>query len=496
MRSIIWQPTLWRPATFWSLTATLALVGSQLAAQGLPPAPPGLIAAPSLPADLRSSSEDPFIDDVPIPIAEDEFEQAERIPAPNSSEIPDDPDAASPFDHGLETQYETGGGCSQCQCETCCCDDATEQTFFFPQYWPIKLRGWLNGGYMGNMQNPPSRFHGPYNAVDRNEIMGSQAYLIAEANLPADDSFGFGARVDVLYGEDYLLAQSVGMEVRSDGTPRWNTNEFYGLALPQLYGQVGTNNFNLKLGHFYSIVGYEGIQAPDNFFYSKSYSYQFAGPFTHWGGLLSWKPTERLEVQGGLTNGWNTLDRSSDRLGYLLGVKFTHESFWVSLAATTGDEFNNVAGRPGLAPDYANRTRYSAIVGLQLTEKLEWVVHHWYGFQQNGVPGGVNADWWGIDQYIYYTINDQWKAAVRLEWFHDQDGTRLGLNRPSNPNKPPFGGQVYSASLGVNWTPHPNFILRPEVRSDWYDPNFGGLPYDDGTKSHQFLIGMDGIVKF
>jgi hypothetical protein len=381
-----------------------------------------------------------------------------------------------------------------------------EQTYLFPQYWPVRLRGWLDGGYMGNTRRPASRFHGPYNAVDRDEIMGNQAYLIAEAGeIPTNGCWGVGARADVLYGEDFFLAQSIGMETRDDGANRWNTNEFYGLALPQAYGEVGNDKINFKLGHFYSIVGYEGVQSVGNFFYSHAYSYQFAGPFTHWGGLLTWNVTDRLSVQGGVTNGWDALDRTTDRPGFLGGVKYQHESFWASAAVTTGDEINNAAGLPGLAPEFANRTRYSTLLGLYLTEKIEYVFHHWYGFQANGAPGAApvgaagvprNAEWWGIDQYLYYTINCKWKVGFRGEWFYDQDGTRLGLNRPSNPNNPPLAGTIYSVALGLNYAPHENFVFRPEIRADFYDPISGGLPFDDGTRVNQLMVGVDGIVKF
>ena len=73
--------------------------------------------------------------------------------------------------------------------------------------------------------------------------------------------------------------------------PKWNSSQYYGLALPQAYGEIGNNVVSAKLGHFYSIVGYEGVQAANNFFYSHAYSYQFAGPFTHWGGIGTWQVT-------------------------------------------------------------------------------------------------------------------------------------------------------------------------------------------------------------
>ena len=85
-------------------------------------------------------------------------------------------------------------------------------------------------------------------------------------------------------------------------------------------------------------------------------------------------------------------------------------------------------------------------MGLPLTCRLEYVFHHWLGVQQDGVSRGDTAYWYGVDQYLYYTINDCWKAGARFEWFRDEDGTRVGLNRPSNLNNVPYMGDFYSLS--------------------------------------------------
>ncbi|MFM7243958.1 MAG: hypothetical protein ACKO40_07245, partial [Planctomycetaceae bacterium] len=54
--------------------------------------------------------------------------------------------------------------------------------------------GWLDGGFVGNFGVPPSKFNGPYNAVDRaNEAMMNQTYIIAERTLPTDGSNGIGS---------------------------------------------------------------------------------------------------------------------------------------------------------------------------------------------------------------------------------------------------------------------------------------------------------------
>lgn len=357
-----------------------------------------------------------------------------------------------------------------------------------------EFSGWLNGGFMGNFSSPASRFNGPYNAVDRsNEPMLNQLYLIAERGLPRSGT-GWGARADFLFGQDYLLAQSVGIERRQDGSPRWN-NEHYGVAIPQAFVTVGSQAFNVQAGHFYSVVGYEGLTAPSNFFYSKSYSYQFAGPFTHWGAQANWKANRNWTIQTGLHNGWDAFDRTTDRMGFIGRVRYdsTSTGAWTSFAITTGDETNNLAGLP-IATDFTNRTRYSWIASLPVTCRTEYVFHHWLGFQEQGAAGGERADWYGIDQYLVHTLNDRWKVGGRFEWFRDEEGTRVGLNRPSNPNNPPFTGNFYSATLGLSYAPCSHFIVRPECRFDWFDGQ--GQPFDDGSDDFQSTAGFDAIWMF
>ncbi|MDG2013092.1 MAG: outer membrane beta-barrel protein, partial [Pirellulaceae bacterium] len=276
---------------------------------------------------------------------------------------------------------------------------------------PFKLRGWIDAGAVWNTDEPSSKFNGPYNAVDRsNEPMLNQIYLIGEKSLPCY-GVGVGGRIDILYGEDFFLAESAGLERRDDGSPHWNP-EYYGLAIPQAYVSLGNEVANLQIGHFYSIVGYESVMAPENFFYSKAYSYQFAGPFTHWGVQTNLKLNRAWDVQLGLTNGWDALDRNDDQIGYIGKVRYENQStgIWTSVAATTGDEFNNPAGL-AITEASTNRTRYSWLVGLPLTCRTEYVFHHWYGKQKEGAVGGGDARWYGIDQYLYHTINCRWKAG-------------------------------------------------------------------------------------
>ncbi|HEX7765354.1 MAG TPA: outer membrane beta-barrel protein, partial [Nitrospira sp.] len=133
----------------------------------------------------------------------------------------------------------------------------------FPESWPISIRGWVDGGYTFNGSSPTSHFNGPYNAVDRDRPQMNQLYLIVEKTLRGTSGIDIGGRVDAMYGYDYFLTQSNGLERNQSGTPKWN-HEQHGLALPQMYAEAGNQTFSVKAGHFYTIIGYEGVPAPAN----------------------------------------------------------------------------------------------------------------------------------------------------------------------------------------------------------------------------------------
>jgi hypothetical protein len=253
----------------------------------------------------------------------------------------------------------------------------------------------------------------------------------------------------------------------------------------------------LKMGHFYTIVGYESVQAANNFFYSHAYSYQFAGPFTQWGGLASGQLNDNWQTQFGVVNGWNTLTGPPNRVNFLASFKYTSDAkdWWSSFAIITGDQNDNPANLPGVNGANTNRTRYSFIISKQLSSRAEYVFHQWLGSQVQGEPGGGTALWYGIDQYLYYRLNERWRLGTRFEWFRDEDGTRVGLTEPSNPNMAPLPGSYTSWTVGANWTPSDsNLMLRPELRWDNYTGT--ARPFDDGHKTYQLLLGLDAIVQF
>ena len=69
-----------------------------------------------------------------------------------------------------------------------------------------------------------------------------------------------------------------------------------------------------------------------------------------------------------------------------------------------------------------------------------------------------------------------------------------GAHCSGNPNLAPFAGSFYSLTSGVNYYPHPNVTIRPEIRYDWFTG--GQNPYNDGQKDNQVLVAINAYLQF
>lgn len=407
----------------------------------------------------------------------------------------------------------------------CCRCEGEEAWTLFPQDGCVKVYGWLAQGFYHNPRNPvnPSAGLGnlPLSFVQRNdEYILNQLYGVVEKTTEADDcSWDIGGRIDLLYGEDYIWTQAAGLETRQNFTNHWNTpvggsgvlgTGRLGLAMPQAYVELAHADVKVKVGHFYTPAGYEVVPANGNFFYSHVYTHQWGEPFTHTGALATWAPSEEFSYMFGVVNGWDKFDAMTDRASYLFGATTKCNEGKTSLAfvLVTGEEDGALLG----TADQGHRTYYSVVFSHQATDNLQWVVEHDNGWQDNALastgPIGRQAQWYSVTNYLIYKINDCWKAGVRHEWMNDQNGTRVGTNNPylTVAGVPRFAGHYQDITAGLNWSPKPNIIIRPEVRWDWFDAHTGaGIPAGRGpfnsatgiaNRNDQFTTGVDVIFTF
>ena len=414
------------------------------------------------------------------PVNYDYFAQPETEESP--SDAPAEQPVVEAYDY-YDDYGDYGGGWGdwlayKLPCNKCCGDP---WRLFEPTSRGIHVDGWVNFGFTAGADNPASRMLFPLMFNDREDFYMNQLYLTIGKDLSGDPyTWDWGGRIDTFFGTDAEFLEVPGLERNRDGTNKWNSHRFYRLAMPQLYVEVGRGDLSVKMGHFYTTIGYEVVPAPGNFFYSHSYTMIYGEPFTHTGAVADYKVNEQISVHGGVTNGWDNFDSVQDRGAFLGGVtwKSLDERSSLAFAIHSGQELNIVGA-------FTDRTVYSFVLSQQMGTNWEYVLQHDLGQQDQVNAAGADAEWYGVNQYLFYTINDCWKAGGRFEWFRDDDGFRVDGSE----------GNFYEVSLGLNWIPTHNLSVRPEVRWDWFEGD-GSLPYDDGTKDNQFTAAFDVIYLY
>lgn len=350
----------------------------------------------------------------------------------------------------------------------------------------ITIGGWLDGGIYANQYGAP--WNGPVGLRGIGDgFTMDQVWFFAERKTDTKGcGWDLGGRVDYLFGVDAPQTQSFGDDTFDYN---WNTSAQYGFAMPQVYGEVAYNDVKVKIGHFYTPIGYEVVQAPGNFFYSHSYSHTYGEPFTHTGALASYQRNEKTTFYGGWVNGWDEGFEGRDGGSMFLGgVSFNlSEKTTLAWYVSAGKLGNGTAFAGAASGDlYYN----CIILTHKLTDRWTYVFEHDLGTNYNVDPNSsVDNQWYEINNYLMYKLNDCWSLGGRFEWFQDPQGARVVAGDRGN---------YFSLTAGINWRPHANVTIRPEIRYDWFDGTAGpnGLPFNDGTSSSQLAGGFDAIFTF
>ncbi|MCQ8180399.1 porin [Methylomonas sp. SURF-1] len=395
----------------------------------------------------------------------------------------------------------------------------------------LKLGGWFNASIGANMSSNGDGFNGPVTFNDRSgEFQVNQFYLYFQKSVNVSgDAFDIGGRVDAMYGTDAIFTQAYGSPgfdpktLESSERGSWdlglsgNGERFYGLALPQAYAEINLpfgNGIDVKLGHFYTPIGYEVVTAPDNFFITKPYTMQYGEPFTHTGVLATYAANANWTVMGGAvtgssTGGWDgNWDRDLGNWAWLGGVTWTSDDAGTSLAVTS---------TAGKRAEHVNDSwsMYSVVGKHNFTDKLHYIIQHDHGFAQNiwlpaDASGNGDAEWYGINQYLIYDVNDKVSAGLRAEWFRDHNGIRVygpgrcyaaSANQGDNfacggnylASYTQEGSSYYAVTAGMSYKPAKWLNLRPNLRYDFTDD---ARAFDNGTRQSQFLFTADVVVTF
>jgi hypothetical protein len=314
----------------------------------------------------------------------------------------------------------------------------------------VTIGGWTQFGYHSR-----NSYQDGFNQ-EEDGLNLHQQWLYAERVADGSCGWGVGFRLDAVYGIDGGNTQSFGNNAGVWDYLNGFDHGAYGWAIPQAYLELAKGDLSIKLGHFYTLIGYEVVTAPDNFFYSHAFTMNNSEPFTHTGAIATYAYSDNVTLYGGWTAGWDTgFDQLGNGSSWLGGLSVgLCEDVTVTYMSTYGD-FG------WLAPGQNNSYSHSVVFDVALTDRLNYVL------QSDMVSAGV-TDSVGINQYLLYAMSDCWGVGGRVEWWKSD------------------GVSYNAATFGLNYKPHANLVLRPEVKQEW----------TPGMGLDQTIFGMDAILSY
>ncbi len=370
----------------------------------------------------------------------------------NLTDVPARPADESPAQTSAEE--ETPEGKEEDECE------GPKAWTLFPEECEFRIGGWKQAGYHDGSTGLFNDRPGKLNL--------HQTWLWIENRADGEKGFDIGYRADIVYGID-------GADTQAFGNPPGSWDFFngfdhgaYSWAIPQLYGEVAIDNLSVKIGHFFTLIGYEVVGAPGNFFYSHALTMYNSEPFTHTGALASYSASDRLTLHAGWTAGWDTgfeqLDGGSNWLG-----GFSYElidDLTMTYISTAGDlGWRGEGYSHSLVFDWELNDRWHYVLQSDLVSSNGFI-----DLDNRHVPG-VADDEIGINQYLFYHINCRLDAGMRVEWWKT-DGVSFN-----------------EVTLGLNYKPVPNLVLRLEIRQQW-------CPTDEFDFEDNTVFGIDGYLTF
>jgi len=410
----------------------------------------------------------------------------------------------------------------------------------------IGFGGWVNGGATFN-PSQTGGFNGPVAFADQaNRFQLNQLNLFLQRSVISEtNKWDFGGRFDFLFGTDAVFTQAFGVptfDVNS-GEPlnrnNWDLNiccsstRTYGIALPQAYLEahvpIGKNGINFKMGHFYSPTGFETVPAPDNFFYTRAYSFNAGEPFTHTGLQANYAINSNWSVlgsavtgsaTGGWDGGWN---KQLGNWSGVYGITWTSDNHATSL---------NVTGTYGETSTQSSKSwgMYNIVLQHRINPKTLFVLHHVHGFADGVLLNNLkysnvvkDAQWFGFVTHLYYDLTDNLSVGARGEWFRDRDGFRnpspfriAAATNLVNGVPMSYAGNIsnvtitpadyYSVTVGMNWKAAKTLNLRwdsikklnirPNIRYDRVDAYHTAAYRPFAGNKDQILFSLDFILPF
>jgi Putative beta-barrel porin-2, OmpL-like. bbp2 len=320
----------------------------------------------------------------------------------------------------------------------------------------INISGLLDSAYNWSSNHPknPANISGRIFNKDYNKVSFNNFNLTLDK--PEKD-WGVGIHVSGMFGrEGELLRESTLWGKTFHKEPSAELFESYvTTTIP-----VG-EGLQFKGGLFVTLLGAEIISQPGSYNnnISNSFTFFYAIPFRHLGGLFTYPVLKTLSVTGGLVTGWDDPRDNNGSPSGLFGVNFTpSDAFGFASSLIVGPEQTHNTNNA--------RLTWSNVATIKPMDPLTLLLEATFGYEQDAsTPTGIkNAQWYTFGAVGSWSWTDRFSTALRTELFLDEGASRtLGFAA----TKPIFNVALGEATLTATYKFTKMLQGRAEVRQDW-----------------------------
>lgn len=364
----------------------------------------------------------------------------------------------------------------------------------------IKIRGWLESYFVHNTNKP-----------DRSVVNANQGSSVVKATnttiegrtfdihndaprinlvevelekVPTLGEWGgAGFKLDVNWGDTPEIIYDTIQGALGEGVvhhaDKWIQHATVGWVAP-----VG-KGLRVDAGKFVTHIGGETIEGIKNNNHSHGFLYTYAIPFQDTGVRLNYPWSDKFYTEVYILRGWN-VTTGDNNSGQTYGTSFG----WTP-CSWFNFYLNHLVG-----PEQRNNTsNLRHLVDFQAffntpVPKLNLLLFGDWGMEENALNSNTqNAVWDGLGLVTRYQLTDHLEPAVRLEFFHDQDGFQTGVDQNL------YGVTVtlnYKMALGKGF----NIFVRPEYRFDRASENFFTSRNTFRSETTQHTVGVGVYVYF
>lgn len=241
------------------------------------------------------------------------------------------------------------------------------------------------------------------------------------------------------------------------------------------------NNLWLDAGILPSHIGFESAISTDNLTLTRSLLAENS-PYFLTGAKLTFSPNDKLELAALVVNGWQRIQRLQGNSMPSLGTQLN-----VSPSKNITINWSTFIGTDD--PDTTRRMRYfNNLFGiLQLSERFQLIAGFDLGIQQRELASDRYDLWMSPIVIGQMSLNDQWKIALRAEYYQDETGIII-------PTDTPNGFSTTGLSLNLDYLPTSNVACRIEGR--WLNSQDAVFETSNGPGNSNFVIASSIAIKF